>query len=350
MRVFTTIPQRNLNESAAAARQVEANGFDGIVTMENRHEPFLALGVAATVTERVELTTGIAISFNRSPMVAANVGWDLYESSGGRFALGLGTQIRAHNEKRFSVPWSAPAPRMREYLQALRAIWRCWDQGDRLRFEGEHYTFTLMIPNFVPENTVPGIPRITLAAVGPRMMTLAGEEADGVQLHPFCTRKYIAEMVMPCLEKGFAINGRKREDFEILGGGFLATGADDAAVHKLAEWVRYRIAFYGSTPAYYPVLAAHGLEDLGLKLNRMTKDGQWDKIAAEVPDDLLHACAAIGRHDEIAGLIERRFGGTSDALFASASNEMRIDLPTDVIQDIQRIPTRFTARSGTTAN
>ncbi len=125
MRVFTTIPQRNLNESATAARQVEADGFDGIVTMENRHEPFLALGVAATVTERVELTTGIAISFNRSPMVAANVGWDLYESSGGRFALGLGTQIRAHNEKRFSVPWSAPAPRMREYLPALRVHWRC---------------------------------------------------------------------------------------------------------------------------------------------------------------------------------------------------------------------------------
>ncbi|MEM7190688.1 MAG: TIGR03617 family F420-dependent LLM class oxidoreductase [Pseudomonadota bacterium] len=341
MRVFTTLPQADLTEAGEAARVREELGFDGIVTMENKHDAFLPLAVAATTTNRVELTTGIAISFNRSPMVAANVGWDLYESSGGRFALGLGTQIRAHNEKRFSVPWSAPAPRMREYVQALRAIWRCWDQGERLRFEGEHYTFTLMIPNFTPENTVPGIPRITLAAVGPRMMTLSGEVADGVQLHPFCTRKYISETVMPCLEAGFAINGRRREDFEIMGGGFIATGADDEAVQKVADWVRYRIAFYGSTPAYYPVLAAHGLEDLGLKLNRMTKDGQWDKIAAEVPDDFLHACAAIGRHDEIADLIETRCGGVSDSVFASSSNERPSDLPPDVIQDIQRIPAKF---------
>lgn len=346
MRVYTTIPQRNLTEAAGAARTAEASGFDGIVTMENKHDPFLALGVAATVTERVDLTTGIAISFNRSPMVAANVGWDLYESSGGRFALGLGTQIRAHNEKRFSVPWSAPAPRMREYIQALRAIWRCWDQGVPLRYEGKHYTFTLMIPNFMPENTVPGIPRITVAAVGPRMMTLAGEEADGVQLHPFCTRTYFDQSVLPCLEKGFSVNGRQRREFEIMGGGFIATGPDDTAVQKMTDWVRYRIAFYASTPAYYPVLAAHDLEDLGLKLNRMTKDGRWDQIAAEVPDDLLHACAAIGRHDEIAGLIEDRFGGMSDTVFASASNEMEVELPPDVIQDIQRSPTSFKLRAG----
>ncbi|MEM1161958.1 MAG: TIGR03617 family F420-dependent LLM class oxidoreductase [Pseudomonadota bacterium] len=341
MRVLTTLPQRKLRDAAAAAATAETTGFDGIVTMENKHDPFLSLAAAATVTQRVELTTGIAISFNRSPMVASNIAWDLYESSGGRFALGLGTQIRAHNEKRFSVPWSAPAPRMREYLQALRAIWRCWDQGEKLRYEGEHYTFTLMIPNFMPENTVPGIPRVTLAAVGPRMLTLAGEEADGVQLHPFCTRKYISEMVLPCLEKGFAVNGRRREDFEIMGGGFIATGPDDAAVQQMADWVRYRIAFYGSTPAYYPVLEAHGLEDLGLKLNRMTKDGQWDKIAAEVPDDLLHACAAIGRHDEIAAMIKARFGGVSDTVFASSSSEVQSDLPPDVIQDIQQIPTAF---------
>ena len=342
MRVFATIPQHNLSEAADAARAIEATGFDGIVTLENKHHPFLALGVAAIVTERVDLATGIAISFNRSPMVTANAGWDLYESSGGRFTLGLGTQIKAHNEKRFSVSWSAPAPRMREYIQALRAIWRCWDQGERLRYEGEHYTFTLMIPNFMPENTVPGYPRITLAAVGPRMVTLAGEEADGVQLHPFCTRKYFTRAVLPRLEKGFAINGRRREDFEIMGGGFIATGPNDAAVEKMADWVRNRIAFYASTPAYFPVLAVHGLDDLGLKLNRMTKDGRWSEIAAEIPDELLHACAAIGRHDEIAGLIERRFGGMSDAVFAAMSSEVRSDLPPDVIQDIRRLPTAFT--------
>ena len=288
MRINTTIPQDNLRKVPDAARAAEAAGYDGIVTLENKHDPYLPLAVAATVTERVELATGIAISFNRSPMSAANVTWDLYEASGGRFVLGLGTQIRAHNEKRFSVPWTPPAPRMREYLQALKAIWRCWETGEKLDYEGEHYTFTLMTPNFVPENTVLGVPKVTMAAVGPVMMRVAAEEADGVRLHPFCTRKYMDETIAPRIERGLASAGRARETFEVSGGGFIATGPDDETVHKVAEWVRYRIGFYGSTPAYYPVLAAHGLEDLGLKLNRMTKAGQWDQLAAQISDDLLH--------------------------------------------------------------
>ena len=221
------------------------------------------------------------------------------------------------------------------------AIWHCWDTRGPLRYEGEHYTFTLMTPNFMPENTVPGIPKVTLAAVGPVMLKLAGKEADGVRLHPFCTRKYMEETVVPRLEAGFAINGRKRENFEISGGGFIATGPDDATVAEMAEWVRYRIAFSASTPAYYPVLAAHGLEDLGLKLNRMTKEGKWDRIAAEVPDDLLHLCAAIGQHDEIARAIERRFGGISDTINASLSSELSSDLPSDLIKDSRRISVAF---------
>jgi probable F420-dependent oxidoreductase len=292
-------------------------------------------------TERVELATGIAISFNRSPMVAALMTWDLYESSNGRFVLGVGTQIKAHNEKRFSVPWTPPGPRMREYLQALKAIWRCWDQGEKLDYRGEHYTFTLMTPNFVPENTVPGMPKVTLAAVGPYMLKVAGEEADGVRLHPFCTRKYMDEAIVPRIEAGLAKRGRARETFEISGGGFIASGPDDESVAKIAEWVRYRIAFYGSTPAYYPVLEAHGMQELGLKLNRMTKEGKWDQIAAEVPDDLLYECAAIGRHDEIAGIIEKRYSGVTDTIFASVSTDVPSDFPPDLIQDIQRIPSQF---------
>lgn len=341
MRVVTTVPQDNLRKVPDAARKIEARGFDGIVTMENKHDPYLPLAVAATCTERVELATGIAISFNRSPMSAANVTWDLFEASGGRFVLGLGTQIRAHNEKRFSVPWTPPAPRMREYLQALKAIWRSWETGEKLDYQGQHYTFTLMTPNFMPENTVPGVPKVTLAAVGPVMMRVAAEEADGVRLHPFCTRKYMEETIVPRVSRGLANAGRARETFEISGGGFIATGPDDESVAKIAEWVRYRIGFYGSTPAYYPVLAAHGMEELGLKLNYMTKQGQWDQIAAEIPDDLLHQCAAIGRHDEIAGKIAERFGGISDTVSASASAEMGSDIPQDVLQDIQRIPVAF---------
>lgn len=341
MRVITTIPQDNLRKVPAAVQRIEADGYDGIVTMENRHDPFLPLAVAATCSERVELATGIAISFARSPMSAANQSWDLNEASGGRFMLGLGTQIRPHNVKRFSVPWGPPAPRMREYLQALKAIWRCWKYDEKLRFEGEHYTFTLMTPNFVPETSGVPLPGVTLAAVGPIMLKVAAEIADGVRLHPFCTPKYVRETVLPQLKKGFEISGRARANFEVNGGGFIATGPDDKTVHEVAEWVRYRIGFYGSTPAYWPVLEAHGYGDLGRKLNRMTKAGEWDQLAAEIPDDLLHEFAAIGRHDEIAARIETRFADFADTVSDSASSAMAGDLPTDLIQDIRRIKTPF---------
>ncbi|MFP6782478.1 MAG: TIGR03617 family F420-dependent LLM class oxidoreductase [Gammaproteobacteria bacterium] len=341
MRVITTIPQHNLREVPEAANLVEHAGYDGIMTLENRHDPFLPLAVAATTTQRLELSTGIAISFLRSPMSAANITWDLNVASDGRFVLGLGTQIRAHNEKRFSVPWSAPAPRMREYVQALRAIWRSWKYGERLKFEGEHYQFTLMIPNFVPEKSDLDLPAVTLAAVGPAMLKLSGEIADGVRLHPFSTRKYLDEVVVPRIETGLKKAGRPRSSFEIGGGGFIATGVDDEAVEKAKEWVRYRVGFYGSTPAYWPVFEAHGEGDLGRKLNQMTKAGQWDQLSGEISDDLLDLFAAVGRHDEIVAQIEKRFAGISDSIYASSSSEVRSDLPPDLISDIQAIPIQF---------
>ncbi len=341
MRINTTIPQHNLRDVAGAAATIERAGYDGIVTLENQHDPFLPLAVAAVNTDRVELATGIAISFLRSPMSAANLTWDLNEASGGRFVLGLGTQIKAHNEKRFSVPWSPPAPRMREYVGALRAIWRSWKYRERLKFEGKHYQFTLMIPNFVPEGSGLDLPAVTLAAVGPAMLTLSGEVADGARLHPFCTREYLTETVMPCLNRGLEKSQRLRQNFEISGGGFIATGADDESVAAAIEWVRYRVAFYGSTPAYWPVLETHDEGDLGRKLNRMTKDGQWDKLSAEVSDDVLRLFAAIGRHDEIAAQIEQRFGGLTDTVLASTSSQVTADFPPELISDIQRIATPF---------
>ena len=341
MRVINTIDQSNLHRSAAAASEAEARGFSGITTLENRHDPFLPLAVASTCTQSIELSTGVAIAFLRSPMSCANISWDLQNASNGRFVLGLGPQIKAHNEKRFSVPWSPPIPRIREYVDSLRAIWKCWATGERLRFEGEHYRFTLMPPNFMPEKLDVPPPPVTIAAVGPAMLRLAGEVADGVRLHPFCTRPYLEQVVLPNLEKGFARRGRKRETFEISGGGFIATGPDDESVKKIAEWVRYRIGFYGSTPAYWPVLEMAGFGDLGQKLNAMTKEGKWDELAAQVPDDLLHACCAVGRHDEIAGVVEKQFAGLSDTLGASASYEEPSDLPADVLQDIKKIPQTF---------
>ena len=341
MRIATTVPQDDLRKVKDAAKGVERDGYAVIATMENKHDPFLPLAVAAVETERVELATAIAISFSRSPMAVANASWDLNEASRGRFVLGLGTQVKAHNERRFSVPWTAPAPRMREYLLALKAIWRCWRHGEKLAFEGEHYRFTLMPPYFVPESLGLRLPPVTLAAVGPAMLRVAGEVADGVRLHPFCTPAYVAQTILPEIENGMARSGRTRESFEITGGGFVATGPDDAAVHKIREWVRYRVGFYGSTPAYYPVLAAHGLEDLGLKLNRMTKEGQWDKLADVIPDDVLDHFVVAGRHDELQLLLEARFGQVSDTIYASANSAMPADLPPDLIQDIGRIDTPF---------
>ena len=193
MRLATTVPQDDLRKMKAAAQGIEADGYDVIATMENKHDPFLPHAIAAVETERVELATAIAISFSRSPMVVANVAWDLNEASRGRFVLGLGTQVKAHNERRFSVPWTPPAPRMREYMLALKSIWRSWRHGEKLAFEGDHYRFTLMPPYFVPESLGLRIPPATLAAVGPAMLRTAGEVADGVRLHPFCRHAGTAE-------------------------------------------------------------------------------------------------------------------------------------------------------------
>ena len=341
MRVFTTLPQENLGHVGAAAQAIEATGYTGVSTQENRHDPFLSLAVAGAATKRIELHTGVAIAFARSPMTCANVGWDLAASTGGRFTLGLGSQIRAHNERRFSVPWTPPAPRIREYVQAVRAIWAAWKGDGKLNYEGKHYRFTLMTPNFVPEPYDGPPPRIGLAAVGPFMLKVAAEEADSVKLHVFCTRKYLEQSTLPIIEAGLAKAGRSRETFEITGGGFVVTGRDDEAVAKLLEWVRYRVAFYGSTPAYWPVFEVHGLGDLGRKLNAMTKAGQWDQIAAEVPDDVVHLFAAVGRHDQIAKAVAERFGGMVDSISASANSAKPADMPPDLLQDLAKIPTSY---------
>jgi probable F420-dependent oxidoreductase len=340
MRVFATVPQEDLRRVGAAAQAIEAEGYDGIVAMENKHDPFLALAVAGAATRRIELHTGVAIAFARTPMAVAEVGWDLAGSTGGRFVVGLGSQVRAHNERRFSVPWTAPAPRMREYVRVLRAIWHCWKTGEKPGFEGEHYRFTLMTPNFAPEPIEAPPPSVMIAAVGSAMLKIAAEECDGVKLHGFCTRKYLTDAILPRLAAGLAKVGRARSQFEISGGGFLATGPDDAAVARRFEWVRQRVAFYGSTPAYYPVLAAHRLEDLGLKLNALVRQGKWGELANQVPDDVVRLFAAVGRHDQIVAAIVERFGGLVDALILRGDGAGIV--PPDLVADIRRLPHAFT--------
>jgi len=274
-------------------------------------------------------------------MPVANASWDLQVASRGRFVLGLGSQVRAHNENRFSVPWSAPAPRLREYVLALRAIWRAWEKGDKLDYRGQHYKFTLMTPNFTPKSTGQPMVPVTIAAVGPAMLRVAGEVCDGVRLHGFCTRRHLDDVVMRELRAGMMRSGRARERFEIAGGGFIATGPDQASVARMLEWVRYRVAFYASTPAYWPVLEVHGLGELGRKLNAMSKAGRWDEMAGEVSDDVVRLFAVVATHRDLAGEIERRFGGVSDSVGLSGGYGVRQDIPPDLVQDIRRIPSVF---------
>ncbi|MFT5578554.1 MAG: putative F420-dependent oxidoreductase [Paraglaciecola psychrophila] len=340
MKITTSLPVADLQTVGGTAKELEAAGFDGVSTQESAHDPFMPLAVAATTTATLELKTSVAIAFARSPMVAANLGWDLQAASHGRFTLGLGSQVKGHNVRRFSVPWSAPAPRLREYVQAIRAIWRCWQHGERLDYQGEHYQFSLMTPNFSPQALSCALPPIHISAVGPAMMKLAGEECDGVMLHPFCSKLYLQQSVIPRLEKALADSGRKRENFEISGGGFVATGVDDEAVANMFEWVRMRIGFYGSTPAYWPVLETHGLEDLGHKLNALSKQGEWDAMTAQIPDDLVYKFAAVGRFDEIANKIDQRYGGISDAIAGTT------DMPKGLLQDIARIATPYVGAIG----
>lgn len=314
MRVTTSITSDDLASIGETAKRLEAAGFDAVSSQENRHDPFVPLTLAAASTERIGLATNVAIAFPRSPMVAANVSWDLQALSGGRFTLGLGSQIRAHNERRFSVPWSAPAPRMREYVQSIRAIFDCWRTGERLAFEGDHYRFTLMTPNFTPPPLDTPLPAIHIAAVGPNMLGVAGRECDGAMLHPFCTHAYLEQTIIPALQRGLDASGRSRADFEVAGGGFVATGATDEEVARAIEFVRKRIGFYGSTPAYWPVLELHGLEDLGQKLNTMSKAGEWDAMTAEIDDDVVDLFCARGRHDELGPAIGAHFGGLVDTI------------------------------------
>jgi len=342
MKVLNTLPQDDLRQTGASAKASEATGYDALLSMENKHDPFLCHAVAAVSTDRIELGTNVAISFPRSPMVVANLCWDLQNASRGRFVLGLGPQIRPHNEKRFSVPWTAPAPRMREYVQALRAIWTNWEKGTPLDFRGKHYTFTLMPPYFMPASTGQKMVPVTLAAVGEHSLRMAGEVGDGVRLHPFCTRRYMEEAILPRLREGMARTNRDRAHFEITGGGFIATGKDEEATAQQFEWVRGRIGFYGTTPSYWPVFDMHGLGDLGRELNQMSKQGKWTELAGRVPDDVVHLFTAVGTHKEIAGRIEARFGGLSDAVsLRGDSPAAGAEIPPDVIQDVKQIATPF---------
>ncbi len=291
-----------------SVKKLEAAGFDGCGTAEMNHDPFYPLLLAAEHSEKIELHTGIAVAFARSPMILANQGHDLNAYSKGRFTLGLGSQIRAHITKRFSMPWGAPAPQMRELIQAMRAIWANWYEGEPLRFEGKYYNHTLMTPAFTPEDKQYGAPKVTLAAVGPIMTEVAGEVADGLIIHPFSNEKYIREVTLPAVDRGLAKSGRTRADFEISYTPFIVSGKDEAGFMAQKDAAKKRISFYGSTPAYKSVLGVHGWGDLQPELNAMSKAGQWAEMGELITDDMLNAFGVMGEPQDIVPEIKRRYG------------------------------------------
>ncbi len=314
MKIDGGIPATGTEGIAAAARRLEDLGYDGGLTAETSHDPFLPLVIAAEHTETLELGTGIAVAFARSPMILANLGYDLQTFSKGRFRLGLGSQIKPHIEKRFSMPWSHPAARMRELILAMRAIWTCWNDGTPLDFRGEFYRHTLMTPFFVPGPNPYGDPHIELAAVGERMTEVAGEVADGVILHAFTTRRYVEEVTLPALERGFARSGRTRADFEISGPLFIVSGTNEEEFVKAREGTKQQIAFYGSTPAYRGVLELHGWGDLQTELNRLSKQGEWVAMGELITEDILDAFAVVAEPEAVPKAMLARYGGIVDRL------------------------------------
>jgi probable F420-dependent oxidoreductase len=291
------------------AVSAEERGYDGVWVPEVAHDPFPSLAVAATRTKRVQLGTNIAVAFARNPMSLAVVANDLQLYATGRFMLGVGSQIKPHITKRFSMPWSAPAERMREFLLAVRAIWHSWATGEPLHFVGEFYMHTLMTPFFNPGPNPHGNPPIILAGVGPRMTQVAGEVADGFFLHGFTTERYIREVTLPRLREGRAAAGKDNLDgFEINGIPFIVTGPDDAATAAADDMVRKQIAFYGSTPAYRPVLELHGWGDLQPELNALSKRGEWDEMGRRITDEMLHEFAIVAPPDQIAERLLAKYG------------------------------------------
>jgi probable F420-dependent oxidoreductase len=341
MRIFTMLPMRHWREAGPFAAAAEGAGFDAVMTVELGHDVFAPLAFAALATERVELTPSIAVAFPRSPVIMASQAWDLQANSNGRFVLGLGSQVKGHNERRFGIPWSPPAPRLRDYIRALRAVWRCWERGGKLDYRGEHYRLTLMTPDFSPEPTgLPMVP-VTIAAVGEAMLRVAGEVCDGVRLHPLCSRRYLEEIALPRIAEGMQRSGRSRANFDLFGGGFVVTGPDPQTVADGIERVRKRVAFYGSTRTYLPILALHGLEELGAKLHAMSVQGRWSEMPGEVSDDVVRIFAACGTYDEIAAAIEARFGGLADSIELNFPAGTPAGLQRELLADIRRIPQVF---------
>ena len=298
----------DLRDAAKAAMTQEEQGYDGLWAAETAHDPFFPLLLASQATQRVELGTGIAVAFARNPMNLAQIAWDMQAASEGRFILGLGSQIKPHITKRFSMPWSHPAARIREMILAISALWASWNDDTKLDFQGDFYTHTLMTPFFNPGPNPHGNAKIFLAGVGELMTEVAGEVCDGFLCHGFTTERYLREVTLPALERGAAKAGRTLADVEISGPAFVVTGTTDEELTASRAGTKQQIAFYGSTPAYRGVLELHGWGGLQDDLNKMSKEGKWKEMGELITDDILDTFAVVGEPEQIAAGLQDRYG------------------------------------------
>jgi len=306
-----------LSDVATEAAKLEQQGADIASTLEIGHDPVMQLAIAATGTSTIGLMTSIVVAFARSPMTLALQAHDINALSGGRLMLGIGSQIKPHIEKRYSMPWSRPAARMREYVLAMKAIWACWYEGVPLDFRGEFYTHTLMTPMFTPSDKTHGAPPVFVACVGPMMTENAGEVADGLLLHPFTTEQYIRTVTLPAMAAGLEKSGRSRSDLQLVASPFFVTGETEEEFEKVKLAARNQIAFYGSTPAYRGVLESIGYGDLQPELNRLSKAGEWAEMGSRIDDTLLGKIALVGEPHQIAEKLTARYGDIFDICAAS---------------------------------
>jgi probable F420-dependent oxidoreductase len=321
-------------------REAEALGYDTILAVETQHDPYLELAIAAQEPSKIELATGIALAFTKSPVATAYTAWDLQRMSGGRLVLGLGSQVKGHVTRRFGMPWSKPAQRMKDYVGAMRACWRTWQTGEPFNFRSEHYNLSLMTPNFAPPPLAkPGIP-VLIAAVQERMLQVAGEVCEGVRLHGIVTRKYLDQIAFPNLKKGFEKSGRPAsewESFQIGGGGFLCAARDKDSLARAVNGMKSTIAFYGSTRSYRSSFEIDGWGDTADELHKLSVQQKWTEMAKLVTEEMVHAFAAVGTYDQIAGVIKQRFAGVNRLSFDMPIKDDRDrGVLKEILQDLRR--------------
>jgi probable F420-dependent oxidoreductase len=321
-------------------RDAESLGYDTVVAVETQHDPFLALAIAAQEPSQIELATGIALAFTKSPAATAYIAWDLQRMSGGRLVRGLGSQVKGHITRRFGMPWSKPAQRMKDYVGAMRACWNSWQNRAPIDFRSEHYNLSLMTPNFSPPPLKsPHIP-VLIAAVQERMLQVAGEVCDGVRLHGIVTRRYLDEVAFPNLKKGFAKSGKSPaewDNFQISGGGFLCVAPDADSLARAVEKMRQTIAFYGSTRSYRASFELHGWADRAEQLHRLSVQQRWREMSALVTEEMVHEFAAVGTYRDIASLIKKRFAGIDRLSFEiPIRGERERGVTREVIQELRR--------------